>query len=856
MGGLGVGVRTLRAGVIAAMATASLAAAAPARAAQPTRYSIAGGCYSLSPAKGGAAIAGASQLRFKATDLGSYMLFGPAHDFVAASGGSVAHAAAPSPAADWRVTGDARRGFELSPASAPGSVLAVSGSGLAVVPRDGAGPAGRFRFVPASGCAAFPEPELNVTGQPTKGPTPYGETRGVIDGHMHWMTFELFGQQFHCGRAWDRYGAPAALPDCSSIEGPQGASAPIQNFLNYGQPAAPHDTTGWPKLASWDHSNYTYEGTYYRWVERAWRAGLRLIVMPAVDNRELCQLNAERNQPCSEFDSVLRQIDDIYAMQDYVDAQAGGPGKGFFRIVRNPFQARRVINRGKMAVVLEVEVSEPFDCRGSVPSSCSNSIIDRGLDELYDRGVRSSLLLNKFDNPLSGVRFDSGVLGLFLNAGNRDSYGSFWSAKTCDGPEHDNTIDTGLPPPGSPAADFLASFGIGPGTLPTYPPPPHCNTRGLTELGRHMVRGMMDRGMIVNPDHMSQQGVDDTLTIAESRQYSGVISPHGWMDPRNWPRIWKLGGIAFPNAGSAEGFVKAWRAYRPKGTPYFFGWGYGADMGGLGTQGEPPAPGSPNAVDYPFKSYDGGTTVSRERSGDRVFDYDRDGVATYGQYPEWLEEVRKAGGPKVVRDMLHGSEAYLEMWERAAGVPSRRCQGARARFGAGGLGPIRLGLTPRKLLMRAGQPVRRQRAWVYCVSGKGNSHAAETAVMTPGGRVALVASDARRQGVLGVAAGDRVARLRDRAESIGGGVWVARNGGRTAAFIVRGGRVRTVAVAGAAAARTDATLRAYLRRVPRHGVARRPAGVVGAAPRDLSPARALPLTARHGPSQFPFLCAL
>ena len=30
---------------------------------------------------------------------------------------------------------------------------------------------------------------------------------------------------------------------------------------------------------------------------------------------------------------------------------------------------------------------------------------------MYDLGVRSSLLLNKFDNPLAGVRFDGGPLG-------------------------------------------------------------------------------------------------------------------------------------------------------------------------------------------------------------------------------------------------------------------------------------------------------------------------------------------------------------------------------------------------------------------------------------------------------------
>ena len=28
----------------------------------------------------------------------------------------------------------------------------------------------------------------------------------------------------------------------------------------------------------------------------------------------------------------------MYQMQDYIDAQAGGPGKGFYRIVNDPFR--------------------------------------------------------------------------------------------------------------------------------------------------------------------------------------------------------------------------------------------------------------------------------------------------------------------------------------------------------------------------------------------------------------------------------------------------------------------------------------------------------------------------------------
>ena len=109
------------------------------------------------------------------------------------------------------------------------------------------------------------------------------------------------------------------------------------------------------------------------------------------------------------MDTVRRGIKAIRELQDYVDAQAGGPGKGFFQIVTDPYEARRVINQGRMAVVLEIEISEPFDCRDVQQPTCDQAQVDRQLDEMYKLGVRSMLLLNKFDNPLTGVRFDSGA---------------------------------------------------------------------------------------------------------------------------------------------------------------------------------------------------------------------------------------------------------------------------------------------------------------------------------------------------------------------------------------------------------------------------------------------------------------
>src|SRR3954451_25184650 len=713
--------------------------ALPALATAANRYSLQGGCYAVQDGSG-KTIAGGEQIRMQATTLGRYLFYRPDHTFLTAQpDGSRAPATAPRPAADFNVDNGTNGAFSIAPMSNPSQTSAV-------------------RFAPAQGCAVFPEAELDATGTPRKNPVAYGKVGGLVEGHMHWMTFEYFGGNFHCGQPWHPYGITYALPDCSSVEGPQGSAAPFQNFLNYGAPESPHDTSGYPKMTAWGPGNLTYEGTYWRWIQRAWLGGLRLMVMSVNENRVLCELQQNRKHGCNEMDTVRRGLADIRELQRYVDAQAGGPGKGFFQIVTDPFQARRVINQGKMAVVLEIEVSEPFDCRGWDQPTCDQSQVDKGLNEMYDDGVRSSLLLNKFDNPLTGVRFDGGPVGVVINGGNKNSAGSFFSARTCTGPLHDNEIFTGFQPGSAAAATLLSFAGVQGGTLPAYPPPPHCNTRGLTTLGKHVVNRMMDLHMIVNPDHMSQAGVDDTLTLLETRMYSGVISPHGWMDPGNWPRIWKLGGIAFPGHSESGNYVAQWKQSRPKHTPYAFGWGYGADLGGLSHQPDPTT--DDGQISYPFKSYDGRVTFQRQKTGERTFDYNKDGVANYGLYADWFADLKRIGGAQLAQDMWDGAEAYLDMWERADGVPSPGCHEPIGPFTARGRGPMRLGASWQALLHGAGQPQQRTRAWSWCMRGRQNANKADVAELSPSGVVELVGSTAHGRRAGGVRVATRARALR------------------------------------------------------------------------------------------------
>ena len=111
-------------------------------------------------------------------------------------------------------------------------------------------------------------------------------------------------------------------------------------------------------------------------------------------------------------------------------------------------------------------------------------------------------------------------------------------------------------------------------------------------------------------------------------------------------------------------------------------------------------------------------TLDRQRTGDRTFDYSKDGVAQYGLYADWFADLRRVGGQALASDMWNGAEAYLEMWERADGIRAPGCGPDARRVDAKGLGALRLGRDWRTLLRGAGQPQQRTRAWSWCTMAR------------------------------------------------------------------------------------------------------------------------------------------
>jgi hypothetical protein len=351
---------------------------------------------------------------------------------------------------------------------------------------------------------------------------------------------------------------------------------------------------------------------------------------------------------------------------------------------------------------------------------------------VHDLGVRQMELVNKFDNAFSGVAGDAGETGLLVGGANFLETGSFWRMAPCEDVhdhDHDHAQDRrqmnlgddgGVPDElvgrDALAGSVLAAFGST-GLAPIYPPGPHCNTMGLTDLGAYLLERMVERGVIFDPDHMSAVARHEAMDLMEEWGYSGVVSSHSWADAKVEERILRLGGVVTPMAGSSPGFVRTWEAHRSWADDRFaYGIGFGSDINGFATQGAPRGPDVEDPVTYPFEGF-GGAVIDRQVSGERVYDINVDGVAHYGLYPDWVEDLRLQAGDAIVEDLERGVEAYLQMWERALGVHPDSCRPDVDALTEADLEQLRPGLAPEQVVALLGQP--RQRvgsSFTYCTA--------------------------------------------------------------------------------------------------------------------------------------------
>lgn len=680
-----------------------------------TRYDLANGCYALKSvaanahavgegtgyAATSAALAGAEPFFMKPTALGKYLFHAKDKTLLAVSGSEVGTATAPSDAANWTIDTVASGIFTVASESA-GKALAVEpGTGKLIL----ADAAAQFRFAPTTGCTPYPEMPVDVEGETYKGRGVDKPVIGFADGHTHMMMAHelsdgsgnvgasaagaLYGQMFN------RFGVPYALDNCEAFHGPDGSLDP--DLLLHTSPT-PHDTVGWPDFVGWPtNSSNTHQTMYYKWVERSWKSGLRLVVNLGTNISALCEVAGiafgRPESDCDDMSIGVKQVQYLYGMQDYVDAQEGGPGKGWFRIVKSPAEARAVINDGKLAVVPGVEFANIFNCKvvfnpdGSETDSCDKAEIDRQIERLWDLGVRQLYPFHDVNSALGGTGiFQPLALNLVGFYGTHRFWTTYDCPETGEGDAYFYNAGAYLQAVPGTGNDPLTSAVISllQGPAPTYPADRRqCNARGLTELGRYAMEKIMQRGFVIDVDHAELSIKGDIIEMAKAQTPGyplvSMHGGHGGISQQQAQDIINLGGLIYPYKpngwGQAE-FVRKVKPMWPAGRPLAVG--FGADANGFGGLAGPRGAGS-EPVRYPFTLFQGPgwgpqfaaagikpitvKLLTIPESG-KSWNVDEVGMAHYGMVADFVEETRIEGGEEAVSALYNSAEAYLQMWER------------------------------------------------------------------------------------------------------------------------------------------------------------------------------------------------
>ncbi len=651
----------------------------------PSRYTLANRCWTLVSGHRAVATSGDgyrakasgkhAALYLKPTRLGAYLIYDQGRQLMGVRSPHVVDRAPhPGKATEWAPKRAARRTFQVV-ATQSGRKLAVSGKSheLKLVSGDASGGRTRFGFKRTEDCQRYPEANTDASGKSFKGTTANGTVKGFVDAHLHITSDMRAGGRVIDGRSFAPFGVTRALGGDAKNHGPDGGLDVTGNLLRSGSPFGTHDVHGWPTFAGWPvHDTITHQQSYYMWLKRAWKAGERLVVAQTVEDAPLCKLEPRRAHSCNETATIKLQIKRLKKLERYVDAQSGGPGQGWFRIVRTPSQAKQVIKQGKLAVIVGIESSDLFNCSEFMDQPrCTKADVDRGIEQYKKLGVRSMFIAHWVDNSFAGAALEGGARGSFIGILEALQTGEYFTTGPCPEKGQGEEINT----LGLPILKFLVQFfpdakkvlGI---PIPDYPAGKQCNAKGLTDLGHYLVHRMMANHVLIEVDHMSERARLAVMKIAEAHDYP-LVSSHtdtgGFWTKSDLQRLYAIGGFATARLDDPAQLADTILKFRREKSPsHYFGVGLGSDTGGFSELPGPPSDAATNPLQYPFPSYMGNVKFAREQTGERTFDLNTDGVAHYGLVPDLLADTQQEPrGDKAMRLLFRSAQAYLDTWSAA-----------------------------------------------------------------------------------------------------------------------------------------------------------------------------------------------
>lgn len=450
----------------------------------------------------------------------------------------------------------------------------------------------------------------------------------------------------------------------------------IFEFSNPGLPGInDHPHHGYPAFTHWPHwSSVTHQQMYWEWIKRSFDGGQRVMVALAINNTLLAKV-VNATQFVDDYSSVQLQLTEI---ESFVNRHSD-----FMAVARTPADLRRIVESNRMAVILGVE-TEDFGNLTKRAAFDGELITSRQVDaeirSLHALGVRYIIPIHFSNTVLGGYAINRDLFAL-----SSKEYGNSFPLpmESCN-----EGIHFQLDPSFGGSwiqRDLLRTRNLGwiIDAQPTYTPPgPGCghkNSRGLTPLGRRAIQTMMDMGMMIDIDHMSQLAVDETFRIARTRHYPINSGHNGLLEDdclsgqggdlqhctenkrtrQQYEQIRRLGGmVGVGHGGKATSFVRHYRTVLAlmKGPVAI-----GSDANGLEAL---PAPDSlaPVSYDDTFPMYSFG----------RTWDFNVVGFAHYGLFPDFIRSWSSSADPATrmtshaMDAFMSSAEGFAQMWEKSA----------------------------------------------------------------------------------------------------------------------------------------------------------------------------------------------
>ncbi len=452
--------------------------------------------------------------------------------------------------------------------------------------------------------------------------------------------------------------------------------------------------THWPR---WN--DMTHQKMWVNWLEMAYQSGLRVMVALAHNNKVMSEIIAynDKGTPKDDANSATLQVKEII---DFVNRH-----RAFMEVAYTSADLYRIVKSNKLAVVpgIEVDFTGNFTL-DMVDNAVNQRKVEDELNRLYTDGVRYIFPIHLSDNAFGGTAIYEDL----MNVMQKIATGTFWKIE-CSKPSDSIThkfemginrnittaLQAGLPlapalleglthllplPPGIKEAAQPILSGIIAGMVPLTPAmqaaltvvpdaPPSCagttghrNARGLTPLGVFAIKKMMQKGMLIDVDHMSQYAVDSTLQIASRFRYP-VNSGHTGVRPasenqrtfRQLNTITELGGLF--GVGWSGQHAKNWvdnyklglKGMRNRGVCI------GSDINSIVFTPKP-RPGS--NVQYTT------TGFPAPASYGHTWNYNTDGVAHYGMLRDFVRDIRNMGNAAELNVLFSSANEFHNMWKK------------------------------------------------------------------------------------------------------------------------------------------------------------------------------------------------